>query len=276
MGDCMIIGAMNDPKKDLATEIALFGEMGFDFVEITVESPGATPEKILGNKKAVLDALHSYNFGVLSHYPWYFSVAHPYEHIQKAISAEFGKAFEAAALLGAKKATIHTEWMPAGIQERGVMVAKTIDTVRKLHKSAAEHGLELLVENFNYPSFSIKEFKQLFAELECGMTLDVGHASTASGEGLDNYLAQFKKRVKHVHLHDNNKQQDQHLPLGAGKIGIEKAVKELKSFYDGTITLEVHSEDREYLKISREKLEIMWYGKEHHQRNQEYLFPEKK
>ncbi|MEK7254152.1 MAG: TIM barrel protein, partial [Bacteroidota bacterium] len=99
------------------SEIQLFGEMGFDFVEVTVESPSATPEKITANKKAILDALHSYNFGVLSHYPWYFSVAHPYSAIQEAIIKEFARAFDAAALLGAKKATIHTEFMPSGIQD---------------------------------------------------------------------------------------------------------------------------------------------------------------
>lgn len=269
----MIIGAMNSPKNDLVSEIHTFGEMGFDFVEITVESPAATPEKIIANKKAILDALHSYNFGVLSHYPWYFSVAHPYAGIQNAINAEFCRAFDAAVLLGAKKATIHTEFMPAGIQDRTIHMAKTIDTLKKLHKEAADRGLQLLIENYNQGSFSIKEFKMLFSELEISMTLDVGHASTSEGEGMSNYLAQFKKRVAHVHLHDNDRRQDQHLPLGAGKIDIPKAVSELKSFYDGTITLEVHSSDREYLKISKDKLEILWYGKEHHERNKEYQQP---
>ena len=272
----MIIGAMNNPKNNLVEEINLFGEMGFDYFELTIEAPAATPEKIMRGKKEILDALHSYNFGVLSHYPWYFSVAHPYESIQRAINEEFGHAFAAAALLGAKKATIHTEWMPPGVQERPVMVAKTIESIKKLHKSAAEHGLELLIENFGHSSFSIRDFKLLFSELGINMTFDVGHAAKHDGEGVDSYLREFKKRVKHVHLHDNNKKEDQHLPLGAGRIDMQHVVKELKSFYDGTVTLEVHSEDREYLKSSREKLEIMWYGKEHHQRNKEYLFPEKK
>ncbi|MFA5930012.1 MAG: sugar phosphate isomerase/epimerase [Candidatus Micrarchaeia archaeon] len=272
----MIIGAMNDPKKGVADEIALFGEMGFDYFELTIEAPLARPDRLLKERQAVLDALSSYNFGVLAHMPWYFSVAHPYPSVQEAINLEFCRAFDTAALFGAKKATLHTEFLPAGIEERGVRVAKTVENIRKLHKEAEVRGLELLVENFNASSFSIREFKLLFSESGMGMTLDVGHASTADGEGLENYLAQFKKRVKHVHLHDNDRRADQHLPLGAGKIDIARAVKELKAFYDGTITLEVHSQDREYLKISREKLEIMWYGKKKFQENQEYLYPEKK
>ncbi len=273
--DFVIIGAMNSPKNDLVSEIQLFGEMGFDFVEVTVESPAATPEKITANKKAILDALHSYNFGVLSHYPWYFSVAHPYSAIQDAIIKEFARAFDSAVLLGAKKATIHTEFMPSGIQDRPIHAAKTIDTIKRLHKEAQDRGLQLLIENFNASSFSIKEFKSLFSELDMGMTLDIGHASTADGEGMNNYVQQFRKRIVHVHLHDNDRRSDQHLPLGAGKIDIARAVSELKSFYDGTITLEVHSQDRDYLKISKDKLEILWYGRAHHEENKKYQMPKK-
>jgi sugar phosphate isomerase/epimerase len=271
----MIIGAMNNPKNDLVKEIELFGEMGFDFVEITIESPAATPEKITERKKQVLDALHSYNFGVLSHYPWYFSVAHPYQHIQDSIIEEFARAFGSAAELGAKLATIHTEFMPPSVQERPVQVARTIESIRKLHKRASDAGLELLIENFGASSFAIRDFKALFSELDMRMTLDVGHASTSDGEGAGNYFSSFKKRIAHVHLHDNNRMQDQHLPLGAGRIDLEKTVRELREFYNGTITLEIHSQDRDFLKMSKDKLEIMWYGKEHHERNKEYQRPDK-
>lgn len=274
-GVFVIIGAMNNPKNELAAEIGLFGEMNFDFVEITVEAPAATPEKIAAGKKGIIDALHSYNFGVLAHMPWYFSVAHPYPKIQEAIVGEFASAFDAASLLGARKVTVHTEFMPASLQDRQVHVAKTIDTVKRLAKEAEDRGLQLLVENAWAESFSIKEFKMLFSEVDVGLTLDVGHASVPSGEGLEEYISNFKKRVSHVHLHDNDRRSDQHLPIGAGKIDMQKAVKELKSFYNGTITLEIHSQDRDYLEMSRGKLEILWYGKKKFEENMEYLQPKK-
>ena len=271
----MIIGAMNSPKADIVSEIELFGEMGFDFFEITVESPAATPEKIAANRKKILDALSSYNFGILSHYPWYFSVAHPYENIQKAINTEFARAFEAAVSLGAKLATIHTEFMPPSVQEKPVQVARTIASIKALHKLASDVGLELLIENYGASSFALKDFKLLFSELDVRMTLDIGHAEVAGGEGAEQYMREFRKRIAHVHLHDNNRMQDQHLPLGAGKIDIARCVKELKSFYDGTITLEIHSQDREYLRLSKEKLEIMWFGKKKFDENKDYLQPKK-
>jgi sugar phosphate isomerase/epimerase len=266
----MIIGAMNDPKKSVAEEISLFGEMGFDYVEITVEAPCAHPGKLQKEQKAIQDALSSYNFGVLAHMPWYFSVAHPCQGIQDAIMREFEAAFDSAVALGAKKVTLHTEFLPSGLQERQVHVAKTIESMKRLEKEAGGRGLALLVENFNAGSFSIKEFKQLFSEVDIGMTLDVGHASTKDGEGLENYISQFKKRVGHVHLHDNDGRGDLHLPLGAGRIDVASAVKRLKEFYGSTITLEVHSQDRSYLGISRQKLELLWFGRKEFEENQAY------
>jgi len=269
----VIIGAMNSPKSSLAEEIAIFGELSFDFVEITIEAPSATPERIAADKKRILDSLHSYNFGVLAHLPWYFSVAHPYPRVQEAINGEFCKAFDAAAALGAKKVTMHTEFLPAGVQERQVHVAKTIETAKLLEKEARERGLQLLVENYDQGSFSLKEFALLFAEVDIGLTLDIGHASLQEGEGVEGYIARFKKRISHVHLHDNDRKLDQHLPLGAGKIDVARAVKSLKAFYDGTITLEVHSRERGYLKMSKDALEILWYGRKHHEKNKEYQQP---
>jgi len=269
----MIIGAMNNPKNDVVSEIGLFGEIGFDYLEMTIEAPQATPEKLAEKEKRIMDALHSYNFGVVSHMPWYFSVAHPYARVQEAIIGEFARAFDSAVGFGAKQATIHTEFMPSGLQERAVHVAKTIDTVKRLKKEADDRGLMLLVENSFASSFSIKEFKLLFSECDTGMTLDVGHTFTSDGEGLNSYLQQFKKRIRHVHLHDNDRRGDLHLPLGAGKVDVERAVKELKGFYDGAITLEIHSQDRDYLKISRDKLEILWYGRKKFEENKDYMQP---
>ncbi|MCX8197448.1 MAG: sugar phosphate isomerase/epimerase [Candidatus Micrarchaeota archaeon] len=266
----MIIGAMNNPKKEVAEQIHLFGESGFDFLELTIEAPNASPQKLAAAKKEINDALSAYNFGVVAHCPWYFSVAHPYASIQKATVEEFRRAFESAALFGAKKITIHTEWAPYIAPERQVLVAKTIETIATLHKIAHDLGIALLVENVSEASFSLDDFRNMFSELEVGMTLDVGHL-LIEGEGkIEEYIRQFKKNIQHIHLHDNDKRRDLHLPIGAGKLDVPKTVAAIKAFYDGTITLEVHSEDIDYLKISRDKLEICWYGKRKHLQDKKY------
>lgn len=52
---------------------------------------------------------------------------------------------------------------------------------------------------------------------------------------------------------------DRHLPLGAGTLDYEKFISELKRLgYDDTITLEVFSRDRDYLLLSKRKLEALF------------------
>ena len=60
-------------------------------------------------------------------------------------------------------------------------------------------------------------------------------------------------------MSDNFGKEDQHLPIGAGIIDFSRVVKALKGIgYADTITLEVFSRDRDYLKMSRKKIQEMW------------------
>lgn len=269
----MIIGAMNNPHKKLVEQIHQIGEMNFDYFELTVEYPAATVEIIKKEKKQILDALSSYNLGLLSHLPWYFSIAHPYERVQNAINTEIVSAMQTAAMLGAKKMVIHTELSvsPSAIGRKN-MVANMSKNLKELHKKAQGFGIDLLLETVAPKSCRLEEFEKVFSEVDMGMCLDVGHAQVNYPQGFGGFWQKFEKRIRHVHMHDG-KGSENHLPIGAGKIDWEEIISEMKKKYDGTITLEVHSTDPHYVQYSRERLEIMWYGKKKFEDNKDYLYP---
>lgn len=265
----MLLGAMNDPQKDILEEIKLFGEMGFDFVELAVEAPGGKPEKLLEKKKEIEDLLNSYNFGVLAHFPWYFHLASHYEKIRDAYLAETKKALEAVAEFKAKSVTLHSEFLPSLFRSnRKLLVAQVRESLGMLREKAEEKGITLLLEN----GFEDAEGFSEFLPKGVGITLDLGHANL-SKDGIEGYLRKFKNRISHVHASDNFGKEDNHLPIGAGGIKWKEVLEKLKRFYDGTITLEIHAEDRDYLALSRDKIEILWYGEKKFRENKEYLFP---
>ena len=256
----MKIGSMNNPRKNLADEAKLAGEYGFDYLDLTIEYPEATPEKIRANMAPLKDALSSYELGLVGHMPWFLNIIHPYDSVRAAILAECGRIFEMCQELGIEHVTIHPDYMKL---KRGPdeLVDRTADSLRALVEDADKYGLKLCLENFEEEYFSTENLKQILTSVDgLRFTLDVGHAfmKVKKTENVLKMMDELKKYMLHVHMHDNHGFRDEHLPLGVGTIEMQKIVDGLKKIgYDRTITLEIHADDREYLQISRRKLEKM-------------------
>ncbi|HAV42998.1 TPA: hypothetical protein DCX15_03160 [bacterium] len=94
--------------------------------------------------------------------------------------------------------------------------------------------------------------------------LDIGHLFINHTEDYLTHLLLFLSdlgtEIAHLHLSDNRGTGDDHLPLGCGLIDWKKTLETVKRYYNGTITLEVFTPDREYLILSREKLKRWMEG----------------
>ncbi len=261
----MRYGAMNFPIKPLLREIEEIGEMGFDYVELTMDPPEAFPQKILGQKRAILGLLDRYPMGIMTHLPTFVWTSDLYESLRKASLQENFAALEASAELGIEKAVLH----PAFITGMGKFVldrAKgyAMESLEAILRKAVSLNITLCIENmFPQARFLSQphEFQAVFDTFpEIQLALDVGHANLGAGKNRSSeFIRLHGYRIGHVHANDNFGKEDAHLPIGAGMIDFEKIIKELKQVqYDETITLEVFSKDRDYLKISKEKIKRMW------------------
>jgi len=95
------------------------------------------------------------------------------------------------------------------------------DSLHVLAARAKEAGVQLAVENIGYgPAqlFDAGEFIDLFSEINgIAALLDIGHAHL-NGWNIPQVIRQLDKHLVSLHLHDNNGQADEHLPLGAGRV----------------------------------------------------------
>jgi len=115
-----------------------------------------------------------------------------------------------------------------------------------------------MYEPMDKPEDDIKNISILLNKIpELFLHIDIGHANLY-GRKPEQFIKKFHKKLKHVHLHDNDTSKDLHLPMGCGNIDWIKTLKALKKYYDGTITLEVFSKDRDYVLLSKEKLRQLW------------------
>lgn len=117
-----------------------------------------------------------------------------------------------------------------------------------LLNEAKKHGISLLMENMPMAAefhpktcdgTRLQELLWLFAGLEFGITIDVGHALQAQVP-LDSFLKM--ERVRHFHFHENDRLLDQHQPILSNQDWWEKAVKTIaRNYPQAAAILEMNS-----------------------------------
>jgi sugar phosphate isomerase/epimerase len=264
----MRYGVMNAPMRPLLQEIEALGPLGFDYLEITMDAPHAHHAALLARKAAIEKALARFNLALVCHLPTFVSTADLTDRLREASLEEMVLSLRAAAELHPLKVVLH----PSFIHGLGAMMPE----IAQQHAEAAmerllnegEHlKLTVCVENMFPRSLSLvrpEEFDTLFARHPAArLTLDTGHAHIGGGtQRILAFIERFAGRLGHIHASDNFGREDDHLPIGAGAIDFPRVAQALRhAGYDDTITLEVFSRDRDYLRISREKLATLFAGK---------------
>ena len=261
----MRYGVMNSPMHSLLHEVEALGPYGFDYLEVTMDAPYAHYTVIRKQKEELQNALKRQGMALICHLPTFVSTADLTDTIREASIQEMIHSMHVAAELKAIKAVLH----PSFISGIGAMLpdlarrhAQTAMT--RLLNEAERIELNVCVENLFPRSLSLvspEDFDSLFEQFpNAKMTLDTGHAHIGGGTArILEFIKRFPDRIGHIHASDNRGLSDDHLPMGAGTIDFSKVVKALKNVgYDNTITLEVFTRDRNYLTISRDKLESLF------------------
>ena len=255
----MLIGAMNHPARDAIGEIRWMAKMGLEFIDLTLEPPGAASWKV--KPREIAQALSDHGFKIVGHTAYYLPMASPFEGVRRGAVDEFRRCLEIFAILGARWMNMHPQAY-APMHDRAYIVERNLATITDLLPEARGCGVGLMIENLPGDWNNVLQLSQLLDPIpELGLHLDIGHANLqVTRNTTDEILRAYGSRLRHVHLHDNKGGfQDLHLPIGCGTLEVNNCVGALKrSGYDGTITLEVFSEDREYLARSRDVLRKLW------------------
>lgn len=257
--EIMLIGTMNHPAQKIADEIRWMADMDMGFIDLTLEPPAATVQKI--NPKEIRMVVEDHGMKVVGHTAYYLPLSSPFESIRRAAVEELKHCLEAFGKIGAKWMNLHPGRKPP-LHDWKFTVQQNLQSLRELMPAAADWGVGLMVENIPGEFNSVEELSELLDPMPTlGLHLDLGHSNLMVVQNTaDRILDKYANRLRHVHLHDNKGgAADLHLPLGTGSINIRHYIQRLRaSGYDSTITLEVFTEDRHYVEHSRDLLERYW------------------
>lgn len=255
----MLIGAMNHPAADPIGEIRWMAELKLDFIDLTLEPPGAASWRI--DAKAIRNELKSTGLQVVGHTAYYLPLCSPFESLRRAAVAELKICIEQFAVIGARWMNLHPD-RHAPMHDRRFIIERNLETLHDLLPVARDCGVGLMIENLPGDFNSVEQLGELLDPLpELGLHLDIGHSNLmVMHNSAAEIVRKYGSRLKHVHLHDNKGgTADLHLPLGTGNVDVPSEVKMLKkSGYNETVTLEVFSTDRHYLAYSRDILRKLW------------------
>jgi len=257
---------MNFPILPVLEEVEAISELKFDYLELTMDSPQAHYGMMRQQKKKFLKALDSTKMGLLCHLPTFVSTADLTHSLREASLNEVLESLDVAAELGCFKVILHPSYM-GGLSVFVMDKARkyALDSLKAIMDKADQLGLLLCFENMFPRTHSLVEpedFIEIFKKFpKLKLTLDTGHANIGDKDGgraLD-FIKRFPDRISHIHASDNLGEADNHLPVGVGTVNFPEIVKALKEIgYDDTLTLEVFARDRDYLRISKEKLVAMF------------------
>ena len=258
----MQLGAMNNPMIDIVEEISMVSDLGFDFVDLTLE-PDETYSATM-NVKRVAKALDRAKVTAVGHSAWYLPVASPFPELRELALRELERCVRVFHDLGVEKMNLHPA-IKSPLRDEEWIIGENVEALTRLVDLAKRMKMKIMLENM--PGFSrVSQLKPILEAVpDAELLLDIGHANLDTPYNrTEELLANFGDRLAHVHVSDNRGgHDDMHLPLGVGNINWIKKVRALKNAdYDGTITVEVFGDDDDYLVLSAKKLRKLWEGTE--------------
>ena len=152
----MRYGVMNSPLRSLLHEVEALGELGFDYLEVTMDAPYAHYSVIREQRQALLKTLDRFGMALVCHLPTFVSTADLTESLREASIQETIHSMQTAAELHALKAVLH----PSFIHGLGALLYElaqqhAMAAMERLLNEAERLQLTVCVENMFPNSLSL-------------------------------------------------------------------------------------------------------------------------
>lgn len=204
--------------------------------------------------KRLRDSL-DYNPGLSIHAPFMdLSPGAVDSKVRAATAERFTHVFDIAEILQPKTIVFHSGYEKWRYAHRvDIWLEGSLLTWKPLIERAAGMGVKIAIENIfeDEPS----NLEALMRELACanfGVCFDTGHFNLFSKVPLSNWLEPLKPYIIELHLHDNDKTFDSHLPIGDGTFDFQTLFSTLKD-KNCLYTIEAHNPENVMRSMERLK-----------------------
>ena len=165
--------------------------------------------------------------------------------VRDATMKRFNHVLEIAGVLRPKAIVCHSgyeKWRYA--LKADWWLEKSLLTWRPINDRAESLGVKIAIENiFEDEPSSLKMLMECMNSKNFGVCFDTGHFNLFSKVRLEDWMEALNPYIVELHLHDNDKTSDQHLPVNEGTFDFGKFFYLLKN-RDCIYTIEAHSPEK--------------------------------
>lgn len=172
--------------------------------------------------------------------------------VREVTIERFNQVFDIAEILKPKSIVFHSgyeKWKYAFKVD--VWLQASLKTWERILPRAERLNIKIAIENIFEED--PENLKMLVEKLYCpyfGICLDTGHFNLFSKKSIEEWLNSLDKYIIELHLHDNNKQFDEHLCIGCGSFDFEKFFGLFKN-KNCIYTIEAHSPEDVFKSIKK-------------------------
>jgi len=260
-------GMLTDPIQSVPDEIVRFKKLGFDYAEIGIEEPMATPAILQRQRKRILELLSANGMFAIGHTAYWVQFGSAHVKARKGWIEEAKSMIQTASQLNLELLNFHFYGKLGRVGDtpasREDFLNYFASAMSELYKFGKSKRIALMLENVpvgDYGTGGIDNYSHVMESVpQLNCHLDIAHAFIEGGMGrIEAYLKRFSTRLVHIHIHDNHGELDEHLPFGLGKIDFKRVVRWLRTIgYNRTITFEVFTSYRDAVR-SREYFKSLW------------------
>lgn len=226
---------------------------GLHHIEINLSNEQLTIKTFNSDRiNKLRDLSKSHNIKLSFHIPYYINISEILLPIRKSNITYLFKCIQIASELKATHVTLHVGsfyWFPVELWMRKKALKRFVISLRKVLEVCEDKNVIVALENvvpipngseYYLLGDNVGDFKYIFSRIDSKylkFCLDTGHANM--GEGVLEYINNFHDKLCCIHYHDNNGLNDEHLPIGKGKVPWEDLAEGLINIkYQGPIISE--------------------------------------
>jgi sugar phosphate isomerase/epimerase len=198
--------------------------------------------------RCIAEKLHERDLSITLHGPFIdLSAGSPDPGVKAVTRKRFEQLLELAPVFKPRTVVCHAgyDWKRYG-PFKEEWIESSLDIWSWLADCLLTHGAGLMLENvYEDDPQDLRPILDGLKQQNVGYCLDAGHLIAFGNADLQHWLTELDSYIGQLHLHDNHGHDDEHLPLGAGRIDFKLLFAHLKSkgLPRPIITLEPHREE---------------------------------